>query len=95
MNTFGKLGMMGLMVGAQACASAQALGTANPQDVAAVVKAVRQAYPNKVLLCSEQGSIIPSAVTEAMATLGKGSLKGDAQATSRGAVQQLQAGCPR
>lgn len=63
------------------------------QDVQTLLKAIQTLYPNPKVLCSDNGSIIPSAVLEASNGMGKGALKGDMGAARRGAEQQLRQSC--
>ncbi|MBY0466849.1 MAG: hypothetical protein K2W33_18080 [Burkholderiales bacterium] len=70
-----------------------ATASADPTDVALVVKGVQQAYPKLRALCSGGQTLVQSAVNEVMGSV-SASLKKDKQAAAEAATQRILAGCP-
>lgn len=74
-------------------ASSLATATADPADVAQVIKGVQQAYPKLGVLCRGGQTQVQSAVNETIGNV-SGLLKKDKKAAAEVAVQRILAGCP-
>ena len=70
-----------------------ATASADPADVALVIKGVQEAYPKLSALCGGGPKLLQSAVNEVMGGVSS-SLKKDKKATAEAAAQRILAGCP-